>query len=654
MLRFVVNGQKLKRADSFSPATDSEGYLQAVFDFSADWAGTAKVALFRDDITGETYRVTLDSLGLCVVPSEVLVCDGAARRNYFVLSVYGVSDDIPRVTTNEIRVDLARSGFGEATTPADPTPDVYEQILAGYGTAQAANEAADKRLDVIEASLASSLESGLAEAETMEIEKETAVRMDDCTTQGATPSQAYGNGAAFAEAVRVTGFKLLSTITATQFGLFVFDRTNNLLQSVPSITPAKVDGVYGLDEPLDVPEGGYVLIRFLDGVFFYDTLSTGTMKEYRPGTGELISSPIKAAVNFVYTAEYKNITFKAEVGQPALRLEDYSMPRFAVDGSAEYTYFGRWFDHTNGDSTYKATNADGSGISFRVKGATKLNVGFYAITAPTYTPYFAYSIDGAAFVRQKIDNTTIPIPDTAEHWVWLVVDGMGENDPVAGGKWYGSVGVYFVGATTDGVLQGATSANKRILFVGDSIVEGINVLGAGANANTNSATKGFAFKTARKLNAIPLLCGYGGTAVLGNASFHKPIEAIDYNIQGMEVNELCPDVVVIEHGYNDAALVNSGAYTVADFKAGYNALIDRIKTKYPGVRILCMIPFKQSLASAIKECADGRTYCHVIETDGWGVTYTDTAHPDEAGADVAAEKLAKAITGIFGKMYFMT
>ena len=136
MLRFVVNGQKLKRADSFTPATDSKGYLQAVFDFSADWAGTAKAALFQDDVTGEKYHVTLDSHGLCDVPSEVLVCDGAARRNYFALSVYGVSDEIPRVTTNEIRVDLARSGYGEASAPADPTPDVYEQLLAQYATAQ--------------------------------------------------------------------------------------------------------------------------------------------------------------------------------------------------------------------------------------------------------------------------------------------------------------------------------------------------------------------------------------------------------------------------------------------------------------------------------------------------------------------------------------
>lgn len=134
MLRFTVNGQTLTRVDKFNPATDSEGYLQARFEFSADWAGTAKVALFRDDITGKAYQATLSNNDVCDVPSEVLAA--AARRNYFVVSVYGASASIPRVTTNELRVDLKHSGFGPASTPADPTPDVYEQILAGYGEMQ--------------------------------------------------------------------------------------------------------------------------------------------------------------------------------------------------------------------------------------------------------------------------------------------------------------------------------------------------------------------------------------------------------------------------------------------------------------------------------------------------------------------------------------
>jgi len=288
---------------------------------------------------------------------------------------------------------------------------------------------------------------------------------------------------------------------------------------------------------------------------------------------------------------------------------------------------------------------------FKVNGANAINVGLYSITEPAYTPYFAYSIDGAPFIRQKINNTTITLPDNNEHIIWIIVDGMGENDPVPGGKWYGSVGVYFAGIT-NGTKTALSYSNRNIMFIGDSIVEGINVLGAGANADVNSATNGFAFKTARMLNAVPLMCGYGGTAVLGNSSFHKPIEAIDYNMNGVPVNEQHPDVIVIEHGYNDGTLVTSGAYTSTDFTNAYNELIDRIKVKYPGVPIVCMIPFKQSLANEIRECANSRSYCYIIETSDWGVSYTDDAHPNIAGSDIAAVKLAKSIVDIFGNMYF--
>ena len=146
MLEFKVTGQRLARVDSFEPATDSEGYLQAAFSFSADWDGTAKTALFWSGASATKYRKLLDSSGRCTVPAEVLL-DNSGRRNDFRVMVYGVSDAFPRVTTNELRVELSRSGYGDAVTPAAPTPDVYEQILAAYADAQAASVAAGEEAE---------------------------------------------------------------------------------------------------------------------------------------------------------------------------------------------------------------------------------------------------------------------------------------------------------------------------------------------------------------------------------------------------------------------------------------------------------------------------------------------------------------------------
>ena len=519
-----------------------------------------------------------------------------------------------------------------------------------YGSAGTAVRAQVQKLNAF---AKSAVGTGIATTGNTYVANETKVGMVDCTMQGATPSQAYGNGTVFHNKVRVTGIKLLSTITATAFSAFVFDNTNTLIEVVENITPVIAGGVFYFKTPVNVPKGGYMLLRFLNGVFFYKNVGTASLKEYQPGEKTLLDSPIKIGIEYLYEDVYEATILKDETILPAIQLQDYEMPRFSANNDEKYTYYGRWFDYKIDGDTYKAANADGSSLAFRVSGATKVNVGLYPVTTPEYTPYFAYSIDGGGFVRQQITDTTITLPDDGEHWIWIVIDGMGENDPVAGGKWYGSVGVYFAGVTTAGTLCGAEAANRQIMFIGDSIVEGINVLGTGANANTNSATKGFAFKAARMLNAIPLLCGYGGTAVLGNSSFHKPIEAIEYNINGVPVNEQRPDIICVEHGYNDGTLVSNGTYTADEFKAGYSALLDRIKKKYPGVQILCIIPFKQSLRKEIIECAESRTGCHVIETADWGITYTDNAHPDTAGANTAAKKLAESITSLFGKQYFV-
>ena len=132
MLEFNITNQTLKRADKFNPATDSVEYLKAKFNFlTADWSGFTKHAIFR--LGTEKYEVVIDSKGSCTVPHEVLVCatDGFVqghRSNKIFVTVYGLAGGV-RVTTNEIRVDLAVSGYGEAENSEEPTPTVYEQLV---------------------------------------------------------------------------------------------------------------------------------------------------------------------------------------------------------------------------------------------------------------------------------------------------------------------------------------------------------------------------------------------------------------------------------------------------------------------------------------------------------------------------------------------
>lgn len=506
------------------------------------------------------------------------------------------------------------------------------------------SEKLNSDFSIISKFMESAVKSGLAKTDYESHLRETHIGISGCNSTLYTPSQAYNNGFVAMENLLIRGFVVKEGTTATSFGLFIFDSEDTLVGSYPDVSPTITNNVAILDEPIELDAGQYALIRYLNGNGFYEKLESSSLKEYQPGTGAMLASPIKLGVEFIYSKR------GYEFNEQSIRPDDYILPKCkTVDG--EYTFIGRWFDKNINGTNRKCTNADGSSILFRVSGTSVIHVGLNSITTPEYTPYFAYSVDGDEFVRQKITNTGISLPDEKEHIVWIVVDGMGENDPVAGGKWTGSVGVYFTGIT-NGIKNALAYDNKQIMFIGDSIVEGINVLSAGATADTNSSVNGFAFKTARLLNSIPLLCGYGGTAVLGDASFHRPIEAIDYNMDGVSSNEQNPDIIVIEHGYNDASIIATGTYTSDDFKTAYNELLDRIKVKYSGVPIICMIPFKQSLAEEIRECVESRSYCYVVETNGWGVTYTDTAHPDISGANVAAEKLADSISYLFGNAYF--
>ena len=140
MLEFIITNQTIKRVDKFIPATDSVNYLTANFTFATDdWGGTGKTALFRVGTT--TYEVVINN-NQCTVPFEVLVASSESRsglgiENKIFLTVVGVKETT-RITTKEIKVKLKTSGYTEGLTPAEPTPNQYDQILAAYGNIETA------------------------------------------------------------------------------------------------------------------------------------------------------------------------------------------------------------------------------------------------------------------------------------------------------------------------------------------------------------------------------------------------------------------------------------------------------------------------------------------------------------------------------------
>jgi hypothetical protein len=97
--------------------------VSVVFDFCEKWDGFVKTALFYRD-TENVYYAVLDDNDTCVVPWEVCYADG-----YFFFSVFGEKGSTRR-TSNKNRYRVIEGAITEGFMPSEPTPDVYDQIIA--------------------------------------------------------------------------------------------------------------------------------------------------------------------------------------------------------------------------------------------------------------------------------------------------------------------------------------------------------------------------------------------------------------------------------------------------------------------------------------------------------------------------------------------
>lgn len=117
------NDQVLKI--TYAPVLAAGGLneVRVVFNFCEKWAGFAKTAIFYRD-EEEVYYAVLDENDTCVVPWEVCYEEGA-----FYFGVFGEKDSIRR-TSNVVRYKVKKGAITADMKPSDPSPDVYDQIMA--------------------------------------------------------------------------------------------------------------------------------------------------------------------------------------------------------------------------------------------------------------------------------------------------------------------------------------------------------------------------------------------------------------------------------------------------------------------------------------------------------------------------------------------
>jgi hypothetical protein len=112
-----------------------------VFTFCQKWDGFVKTAVFYQS-KNDVYHKLLEN-DRCTIPWEVL-----AKRGTLYISVFGVKEGVTR-TSNIVKLKVTDGAITPETAVANPTPDVYAQLLTRlYGVYIGSEEPTDRNIMV--------------------------------------------------------------------------------------------------------------------------------------------------------------------------------------------------------------------------------------------------------------------------------------------------------------------------------------------------------------------------------------------------------------------------------------------------------------------------------------------------------------------------
>ena len=122
-ITFNVNGQIISRNEKdMTLLSDSIDLIRARFNFSPEWQGYTKTAIFKSSTKRPYSKILVDDA--CMVPPEAI-----KKSKYMSVSVFGVSGTQLITATDQI-VPLTPSGYTDDSiiSPA-PTENIYQQIV---------------------------------------------------------------------------------------------------------------------------------------------------------------------------------------------------------------------------------------------------------------------------------------------------------------------------------------------------------------------------------------------------------------------------------------------------------------------------------------------------------------------------------------------
>ena len=127
MLKVACEDQRLYLVESTTIASGGVNETRVLFNFCPLWDGYAKTAVFYQNMR-EPYYAMINDENIALIPWEVVKNPG-----FMYFGVFGIKEGVNR-TSEVLTVRIVPGAITAEIAPADPTPDIYIQILSDYNT----------------------------------------------------------------------------------------------------------------------------------------------------------------------------------------------------------------------------------------------------------------------------------------------------------------------------------------------------------------------------------------------------------------------------------------------------------------------------------------------------------------------------------------
>ena len=320
-----------------------------------------------------------------------------------------------------------------------------------------------------------------------------------------------------------------------------------------------------------------------------------------------------------------------------------------------------------------------SGVEFTMNGTS---ASFTVVSDSMYAteekqPRIAAYVDGERVVDRCLDaeETVIDIfseEEAKEHTITIIKLSEAAES---------TCGIKNISVTSVGDIAPTAEKELKIEFIGDSITCGYGVDDEVKehhfSTHTEDATKAYAYKTAKLLDADYSLVSYSGHGIVsGYTTQGKKVAAQQVpamytqfarsygNYNGFCVSsvswdfaEFVPDVIVINLGTNDASYTGSDETLRAEYSEAYTEFLKKVRKNNPDAYIICALgvmgddlyPSVESAVNAfVEESGDAKVSAFRLTPQDGSTGFAADWHPTAVTHDRAAEELTAEIKRILG------